>query len=71
MLIFKKRDLSRKEVVFLKTVQGPETAVKKTNIVDILCKGERGIRTLLKCKSRKKEALKRERSTMPQKLNIS
>ena len=41
MLIFKKRE-PIKEVVFLKTVQDPETAAKKTSIVDILCKDEKG-----------------------------
>lgn len=30
------------EVAFLKTIQDPETAVKKTSIVDILCKDEKG-----------------------------
>lgn len=30
------------DVTFLKTAQDPETAVKKTSIVDILCKDEVG-----------------------------
>ena len=30
------------EVTFLKTTQDPETAAKKTSIVDILCKDEKG-----------------------------
>lgn len=41
MLVFKKRE-PIKEVVFLKTVQDPETAAKKTSIVDILCKDKKG-----------------------------
>lgn len=31
-----------KEVTFLKTIQDPETAAKKTSIVDILCKDDKG-----------------------------
>lgn len=31
-----------KDVTFLKTVQDPDTAAKKTSIVDILCKDEKG-----------------------------
>ena len=31
-----------KDVTFLKTVQDPETAAKKTSIVDILCVDEKG-----------------------------
>ena len=31
-----------KEVTFLKTIQDPVTAAKKTSIVDILCRDEKG-----------------------------
>ena len=41
MLTFKEK-ASIKEVAFLKTIQDPETAAKKTSIVDILCKDEKG-----------------------------
>ncbi len=41
MITFKARGLI-KEVTFLKTIQDPETAAKKTSIVDILCKDEKG-----------------------------
>jgi predicted transposase/invertase (TIGR01784 family) len=41
MLTFK--DCGRiKDVTFLKNTQDPETAAKKTSIVDILCKDEKG-----------------------------
>ena len=39
MLTFKDRALIQ-DVTFLKTIQDPETASKKTSIVDILCKDE-------------------------------
>ncbi len=41
MITFKKKE-PIKEVTFLKPVQDPETAAKKTSIVDILCKDEKG-----------------------------
>lgn len=41
MLTFKKKAPIR-DVTFLKTSQDPETAAKKTSIVDILCKDESG-----------------------------
>jgi predicted transposase/invertase (TIGR01784 family) len=41
MITFKERG-TIVSVAFLKTVQDPETAAKKTSIVDILCKDEKG-----------------------------
>ncbi len=41
MIIFKEKS-PIKEVTFLKTIQDPEIAAKKTSIVDILCKDEKG-----------------------------
>lgn len=41
MITFKKKK-PIKDVVFLKPIQEPETAAKKTSIVDILCKDEDG-----------------------------
>ena len=41
MLVFKERQ-PIVEVTFLKTIQDPEIAAKKTSIVDILCKDEAG-----------------------------
>ena len=46
MLTFKERS-PIKEVTFLKTIQDPETAVKKTSIVDILCKDEKDNRYIV------------------------
>src|SRR5262245_22961814 len=40
MITFKEGE-KIKEVTFLKTVQDPETAAKKTSIVDILCRDEK------------------------------
>ena len=41
MIDFKGKKLIQ-EVTFLKTIQDPETMAKKTSIVDILCKDEKG-----------------------------
>jgi len=41
MLVFKERNPIQ-EVVFLKTIQDPDIAAKKTSIVDILCKDGEG-----------------------------
>lgn len=41
MITFKKKE-PIVDVTFLKTIQDPEIAAKKTSIVDILCKDERG-----------------------------
>ncbi len=41
MIVFKEKS-PIKEVTFLKTIQDPEIAAKKTSIVDILCKDEKG-----------------------------
>jgi predicted transposase/invertase (TIGR01784 family) len=46
MLVFKER-APIKDVSFLKTIQDPETAAKKTSIVDILCEDTEGNRYIV------------------------
>ncbi len=46
VITFKER-VPIKEVTFLKTIQDPETAAKKTSIVDILCKDEKNNRYIV------------------------
>ena len=58
-------------VTFLKTVQDPETALKKTSIVDILCTDQHKNSTLLRCKWQKKKDLKKSSILRIQSLYLS
>ncbi len=65
MIIFKENSPIQ-SVTFLKTIQDPETIVKKTSIVDILCKDEKGNQYIVEMLGKK--ALRREHSTTHLKL---
>jgi len=46
-------------VTFLKTVQDPETAAKKTSVVDILCKDENGNQYIVEMQVAKKKGFEK------------
>ena len=58
-------------VTFLKTVQDPVTAAKKTSIVDILCTDEKGNQYIEKCKWLRKKDLKKRAQYYASKAYIS
>ncbi|HCC24662.1 MAG TPA: transposase, partial [Holosporales bacterium] len=58
MLTFKDRALIQ-DVTFLKTIQDPETASKKTSIVDILCKDENDNRYIVEMQVAKEKGFEK------------
>ena len=58
MLVFKEK-APIKEVSFLKTVQDPETAAKKTSIVDILCEDTEGNRYIVEMQVAKEKGFEK------------
>ena len=60
-----------KEVTFLKTTQDPETAAKKTSIVDILCKDEKGNQYIVEMQVAKEKGFEKRAQYYASKAYIS
>jgi predicted transposase/invertase (TIGR01784 family) len=58
MLVFKEK-APIKDVIFLKTIQDPETAAKKTSIVDILCEDTEGNRYIVEMQVAKEKGFEK------------
>ena len=58
MLIFRGKN-PIKDVTFLKTVQDPDIAVRKTSIVDVLCKDEKGNRYIVELQVAKEKGFEK------------
>src|ERR1700719_4841679 len=59
------------EVIFLKTVLDPETALKKTSIVDILCKDEKGNQYIVEMQVAKEKGFEKRAQYYASKAYIS
>ena len=70
MLTFKDRALIQ-DVTFLKTIQDPETASKKTSIVDILCKDENDNRYIVEMQVAKEKGFEKRAQYYASKAYIS
>ena len=70
MLTFKDRALIQ-DVTFLKTIQDPETASKKTSIVDILCKDEKDNRYIVEMQVAKEKGFEKRAQYYASKAYIS
>lgn len=70
MITFKERE-PIVEVTFLKTVQDPETAAKKTSIVDILCKDEKGNRYIVEMQVAKEKGFEKRAQYYASKAYVS
>lgn len=70
MITFKEKG-PIKEVSFLKTVQDPETASKKTSIVDILCKDEAGNQYIVEMQVAKEKGFEKRAQYYASKAYIS
>src|SRR5260221_11234770 len=60
-----------KEVSFLKTVQDPETAARKTSVVDILCKDEKGNQYIVEMQVAKQRGFEKRAQYYASKVYIS
>lgn len=70
MLMFKEK-APIKEVSFLKTIQDPETAAKKTSIVDILCKDKKGNQYIVEMQVAKEKGFEKRAQYYASKAYIS
>ncbi len=70
MITFKER-APIEEVIFLKTIQDPETAAKKTSIVDILCKDEKGHQYIVEMQVAKEKGFEKRAQYYASKAYIS
>lgn len=70
MITFKERG-PIKEVTFLKTIQDPETAAKKTSIVDILCKDNKGNQYIVEMQVAKEKGFEKRAQYYASKAYIS
>ena len=70
MIVFKEK-APIKEVSFLKTIQDPETAAKKTSIVDILCEDTEGNRYIVEMQVAKEKGFEKRAQYYAAKAYIS